>query len=135
MKRVIINWQQVEALCQIMCTADEVAHIMGCTRRTLQVRCQKEQHMNWEKYFEKYSAGGRMSIRRDLFSESKEHNVAASIFLAKNYLGMGDVQKIDVTVNRAEELSDAELAIIARGKPSKRSDGTIAPPPVQVSPN
>ena len=126
MKRVIIDWSEVERLCSIMCTAEEVAHIMNCTRRTIEIRCQKDQHMNWEKYFEKFSAGGRMSIRRDLFTESKEHNVAASIFLAKNYLGMGDKQEIDVKVSRAEDLSDAELSVIARGGRL----GTIKTPPV-----
>ncbi len=131
-KRIDLNWTQIEAMCQLMCTAEEVASVFKCTRRALQNRCIKDNGMKWETFFEKHCAGGKVSIRRDLFTESKKGNVAASIFLAKNYLGMKDNQELNVKLTKsAEELSDAELNAIA----SRSRFGTIKAPPVQVSSN
>lgn len=135
--KIEINWEQIKALCAIMCTRDEIANVFNCTGKTINNRCVKEQHTTFERFWDKYSATGKVSIRRHLFKESEGGNVGASCFLAKNYLGMKDEQNINqnIKIDAASELSDAELEIIARGKQGKRGLGTIASPPVTPTVN
>lgn len=132
-RKTLINWEQVIVLCKLMCTRDEVARVFHCSGRTLENASLREQHMTWTKFFEANCAEGKVSIRRHLFKESESGNVAASIFLAKNYLGMSDKQEIEqnVKVTNVTELSDAELVAIARGGRL----GTIKTPPVTPSIN
>ncbi len=126
MSRAKIDWELVRSLCQILCTEAEIAGVLKVGLSTLSEQCKTEQGIPWSDFFEKNSSNGRASIRRHLFEESAKHVVGATIFLAKNYCGMTDLQEVhqNVKISNAEELSDSELAtLISSGKQERRSEG------------
>ena len=85
-----IDWRQVEALCQIHCTQEEICAVLGVSDETLNRRCKAEHGMNYVEFYRQKRIGGRASLRRRGWKHA-ETNVAAWIFLAKNYLGMKDI--------------------------------------------
>ena len=123
----VINWEELDKLCFMQSTIREIAHWVKCSPQAIENRCAKEQGMSFGKYFEKKSAGGLISLRRNLFKLS-ESNVAAAIFLAKNYLGMSDKQEIEHSGNissKPEDLTDAELTAILLRRRNKYSRRTV----------
>jgi len=86
-KPVNIDLEQVEKLCGLQCTDDELASVLGISVRTV------ERRKNQPAFAEAMSRGkakGRMSLRRNLWALAAKGNPAANIFLAKNLLGMKD---------------------------------------------
>jgi hypothetical protein len=89
-KTVQIDLEELEKLCRLQCTDEELAAHWGVSVRTIERR--RKQAAFREK-MERGRAIGRISVRRMLFSQAAKGNTAASIFLAKNLLGYRDVQR------------------------------------------
>lgn len=96
------DYKLAESLAQIQCTDYEIYS-------TLNISC--DTFYRWKREDEEFSeclkrgrALGTVSVRRSLFKQSKDGNIAATIFLAKNYCGMTDRVdvKIDKTINYAK---------------------------------
>ena len=86
--RVKIDLVELEKLCGIQCTDEEIASFFGVSKRTI------ERRRNTEKFREAMDQGrakGRVSLRRILFRQAANGNVAAAIFLSKNLLGYKDI--------------------------------------------
>jgi hypothetical protein len=86
-KRVNIDLEQVERLCAIQCTDEELASFFGVSPRTI------ERRKSQPAFAEAMASGkakGRLSLRRKLHELAAKGNVAAAIFLAKNLLGYKD---------------------------------------------
>lgn len=83
-----IDIVELEKLCGLQCTDEEIAAFLGVNKRTI-ARRRKVQHFN--EAMERAKAKGRVSIRRNLFRMASTGNVAAAIFLSKNLLGYRDV--------------------------------------------
>src|SRR3977135_466254 len=85
---VKIDLVELEKLCSLQCTDEEIAAFFGVNKRTI-VRRRTVQKFNvvWERA----KAKGRVSVRRALFRLANNGNVAAAIFLSKNLLGYRDV--------------------------------------------
>lgn len=94
---------QFKQLCQMQCTEQEVCAVMGVSDKTLvalinehmydEVRPggdKEESPLTFSEAKNVFGAHGIMSVRRNLFKLSSKGNVAATIFLAKNLLGMSD---------------------------------------------
>ena len=86
--RVKIDLLELEKLCNLQCTVDEIAAFFGVSSRTIDRRAQSGK---FREIIEHGRAKGRISVRRNLFRQANAGNVAASIFLAKNILGYRDV--------------------------------------------
>ena len=84
-----IDWQSVEAMCQIQCTQDEIAAVVGCNLTTLQNRCLSEKKVTFSDFFKEKRQGGKASLRRTQWQMAKT-NPTLAIFLGKNYLGQAD---------------------------------------------
>ena len=84
-----INWKQFDELCQIQCTAEEIAQVLDVSLRTLQRAVKAEFGETFVMVYKKKSAGGLTSLRRIQFSMAHE-NVAMAIWLGKQYLGQKD---------------------------------------------
>lgn len=78
-----------EQLCAIMCTEEEICSIFNTTDKTLVNWCQRTYGMNFSEAQKKYSARGKMSLRRYQFKLAQK-SAAMAIFLGKNYLGQKD---------------------------------------------
>src|SRR5450755_2498318 len=84
-----IDLAELEKLCGMQCTDEEVAAFFGVSIRTIERR-RKVKRV--QEVMDRAKAKGRVSVRRSLFRLAASGNIAASIFLAKNLLGYRDVR-------------------------------------------
>lgn len=88
-KSVRIDLGELEKLCALQCTDEDLAAFFAVKVRTIERRRQKAA---FAAAMESGRAKGRLSVRRSLFAQANNGNTAASIFLAKNLLGCRDVR-------------------------------------------
>lgn len=99
-----IDMKQFEALCAMMCTKEEICGFFKCSDSTLSRWVEKNypkegrKKATFEDVYKKYSANGKISLRRKQFKLA-EKSAAMAIFLGKNYLGQTDQQLISVDTN------------------------------------
>jgi hypothetical protein len=86
-KAVNIDLEQVEKLCGLQCTDDELASFFGVSPRTIERR---KSQPGFADAMARGKAKGRLSLRRSLWGLAAKGNPAANIFLAKNLLGYKD---------------------------------------------
>ena len=89
-----IDLAELEKLCGIQCTDEEIAAFFGVSTRTIERRRKVQAFAD---AMERGRAKGRVSVRRNLFRLANAGNVAASIFLSKNLLGYKDVVNTEHT--------------------------------------
>lgn len=88
-KQSKIDKELFEKMCHIQCTEVEICSILNICEDTLNSWCKNEYGMNFSETYKKYSAGGKMSLRRTMFKQA-ENNPTMAIWLSKQYLGMKD---------------------------------------------
>ena len=86
--RVKIDLTELEKLCAMQCTDEEIGAFFGVSARTIERRRKVQRFSD---VMEQAKAKGKVSVRRNLFRLAGNGNVAAAIFLAKNLLGYRDV--------------------------------------------
>lgn len=92
---IVINREEFESLCGIMCTLEEIAGVFHCSESTIRRWCLRTytdgngKPLNFERVYKKLSAEGKMSLRRAQFRLA-ETSAAMAIFLGKQYLGQKD---------------------------------------------
>src|SRR6266849_2396535 len=91
---VKIDLAELEKLCSLQCTDEEIAAFFGVNKRTI-VRRRTVQKFN--DVMERAKAKGRVSVRRNLFRLANNGNIAAAIFLSKNLLGYKDYVNSELT--------------------------------------
>lgn len=84
-----IDKNTFEKLCGLLCTLDEIAGFFNCSPDTIERWCKREYKANFAEVFKRYSAAGKISLRRYQFKLA-EKSAAMAIFLGKNYLGQSD---------------------------------------------
>lgn len=89
-----IDLQELEKLCGMQCTDEEIAAFFGISTRTIERRRKVKR---FQDIMENAKAKGRVSVRRSLFKLASAGNVAAAIFLSKNLLGYKDVVNTEHT--------------------------------------
>ena len=83
-----IDLDELEKLCAMQCTDQEIASILDVSTRTIERR---RKVPRFREAMERGRAKGRGSLRRNLFRLATSGNLGANIFLAKNLLGYKDV--------------------------------------------
>ena len=63
--------------------------------------------MSFADAYERYSAGGKISLRRYQWKMA-EHNCSMAIFLGKQYLGQSDQQELKVSKSDDETIREME---------------------------
>jgi hypothetical protein len=86
-KAVKIDLEQVEKLCGLQCTDEELASFFGISVSTIERR--KLQPV-FAAAMARGKAKGKLSLRRSLWALAAKGQPAANIFLAKNLLGYKD---------------------------------------------
>ncbi|MAE83557.1 MAG: hypothetical protein CMB80_12515 [Flammeovirgaceae bacterium] len=112
-----IDWKQFDELCEIQCTAQEIARVLDMSVRTLQRAVKQEFGETFVMHYKKRSAGGLTSLRRIQFSMAHE-NVAMAIWLGKQYLGQKDI--VDTKV---EHIRPIQLIKVDSMINDKENDG------------
>src|SRR5665213_138164 len=85
---VDIDLEELEKLCAMQCTDEEIAAFLGVSTRTIERR---RKVPSFREVMERGKAKGRVSVRRNLFRLAGNGNLGANVFLAKNLLGYKDV--------------------------------------------
>lgn len=111
--RIEIDEENFKKLCGLQCTLTEIAAFFDCSEDTIQRWCKRELRSDFATAFKKYSASGKMSLRRWQFKMA-EHNCSMAIWLGKQWLGQTD--RIEQTVTEIEDLSP--LADMLKGEGS-----------------
>ncbi len=109
-----IDQEQFKKLCAIQCTEEEIAGVFDCSVDTIERWCKRTFKTSFAETFKKYSAAGKMSLRRAQFKLA-EKNAAMAIFLGKNYLGQRDTIEADFnpeSLNKARELLEGVSSVI-----------------------
>jgi hypothetical protein len=83
-----IDLEELEKLCAMQCTDEEIAAFLRVSTRTIERRRKVQ---SFREAMERGKAKGRVSVRRNLFRLATNGNLGANIFLAKNLLGYKDV--------------------------------------------
>ena len=123
-KKIRINWKKIDKLCQIQCTQEEIASVMGCDLDTIGNRCLEKHKIKFSEYFKQKRIGGRSSLRRTQWLMA-QRNPALAIFLGKNYLGQADKSEIDLNdkQNMSEKDINARIFILLRKKGAAKPAG------------
>lgn len=111
-KKIEIDWNKMDALCQIQCTKTEIAAVLGVSQRTIDRVCLREKGVNFGVYFDEKREGGKASLRRRQWVMA-DSNPTMAIWLGKQYLKQSDKTESHVEIERSEIdlklLSDEEL--------------------------
>lgn len=87
-KAIQIDLAEVEKLCSLQATDEELAAWFQVSARTIERR--KATSRTFAEAISRGRAKGRISLRRSLWALAVKGNPAANIFLAKNLLGYKD---------------------------------------------
>ena len=107
-----------EKLCGIRCSKEDIAYILDVDADTLNNWCKRTyfdlngEGMTFSAVYKKYSARGRVSLRRWQWTSAEKGNVAMQIWLGKNELGQTDKQETIMT----------EAVIKINVEPAERTD-------------
>lgn len=85
-----INWDDVDKLCGLQCTEEEIAQFLGISVDTLGRACQRDQKMSFAEYFGQKRGLGRVSLRRAQWQLAQKGNPTMLIWLGKQYLNQRD---------------------------------------------
>lgn len=89
-KPIPIDWEEVDKLCQIQCTQEEIASFFNCTIDTLNNRCKSENGKTFSEYSREKRECGKCSLRRAQWKLAQKGNATLLIWLGKNWLGQSD---------------------------------------------
>lgn len=91
--RIEIDLEQFKGLCLLQCTLSEIASFFNCSEDTIERWCKRELGSSFADTYKKYSAGGKISLRRYQYRMA-EHNVSMAIWLGKQWLGQREQVEI-----------------------------------------
>lgn len=99
-----IDLKLVKKLCEIQCTGEEIAGVLGVSYDTLVRRIKESEQGGFAEYYKKNSQVGKASLRRLQWGSATKGSVPMQIWLGKQYLGQKDKIENDVTLE--QKLSD-----------------------------
>ena len=79
-----------EDLCRIHCTEEEILGVLHVSDKTLVSWCKREYGSTFSDTYKKYSAEGKMSLRRWQIQAAKAGSVPMLIWLGKQWLGQSE---------------------------------------------
>tara|TARA_R100000808_G_C2132505_1_gene141436 strand:- start:744 stop:1115 length:372 start_codon:yes stop_codon:yes gene_type:complete len=89
-----IDWEEVDKLCALQCTLNEIAGWFDCSEDTIQRAIKREFDVSFAVYYKKKSSRGKISLRRSQFRLA-ENNASMAIWLGKQYLGQSEIPLLD----------------------------------------
>ena len=116
--RIEIDEKNFKKLCGMQCTLEEIAGFFDCSEDTIERWCKRTFNASFADTIKKYSAAGKVSLRRHQFKLA-EKSAAMAIFLGKNYLGQSD--RIEQIVTEVEDLTP--LAELLKGGDDGENEG------------
>ena len=88
------DWEQMQEMCFMLATKEEIARLLQVSEDTLENRIREKYDITFSAYHKKHSEGGKMSLRRAMFSNAiANENTTMQIWLSKQHLGMRDFRE------------------------------------------
>lgn len=120
--QIEIDQEQFEKLCELQCTVSEIASYFRVSVDTIERWCKRTYNKKFVEVLAEKGEIGKVSMRRNLIHLS-ERNAAVAIFLAKNYLGMKDVQTVEQTnLDESQKKMDAWFAKARKAQQEERDE-------------
>lgn len=94
-KHIPIDWNMVNKLCGIQCTAEEIASALDISSDTLYRACLRIHGVTFAEYFKLKKGGGKVSLRRMQWLTAQKGNPTMQIWLGKQYLDQKDKHELD----------------------------------------
>ena len=101
-----IDFNELEKLCGLQCTAEEIAGWFGVSVDTIERRVKEKYDIGFAEYFDQRRSDGKISLRRRQFQTAMSGNPSLLIWLGKQYLGQSDKQDISQTSTIQIDISD-----------------------------
>ncbi|MBN8522102.1 MAG: helix-turn-helix transcriptional regulator [Alphaproteobacteria bacterium] len=101
------DWQNIEKLCSLMCTADEIAFFLGISIDTLSRRITETYGCTFADYHKKHIVSAIISLRRAQWKNAMKGNATMQIWLGKQYLGQKNNMDLVVATSPMEGLKKA----------------------------
>ena len=98
------DWQNIEKLCSLMCTADEIAYFMGISIDTLSRRISEAYGCTFAEYHKRHSVNAIVSLRRSQWQNALNGNATMQIWLGKQYLGQKNNLDLDVKLEAPRDI-------------------------------
>jgi hypothetical protein len=108
--RAKIDLTELERLCALQCTDEELAHWFGVTTRTIERR---RLEPRFAEVMERGKAKGRISVRRMQMKLLEEGNATMGVWLGKQLLGQADVVSSHMHVQIGVVFRDTVGAVAA----------------------
>ena len=124
-----IDFEQVKKLCEIQCTLDETAGIVGVDRVSFMKYIDEKTSLTWRGFCQRYGAGGKAALRRAQFKAAlDDRNPAMLIWLGKQMLGQKEKVDVDLGSDPSRALADQieELRIEVIDGKKKSNEGEQA---------
>ena len=86
---ISIDWEQVNKMCAIQCTGEEIANVLGVDYDTLASACKRENKMLFSDYIGQRKSDGKMSLRPTML-----------VWLGKNWLKQTDKSEVAITEHK-----------------------------------
>ena len=109
-----IDFDELDQLCKIQCTQEEVASFFDVTVEVIAARVKEKYDMIFSEYYELKKGFGRVSLRRKQMQLAMSGDKTLLIWLGKQYLGQAD--KAEVKNSLAINSWDALEKEIAKDK-------------------
>src|SRR5277367_4452438 len=93
-KPVEIDLVELEKLCSLQCTHEEIAAWFKCTTRTIETYSKKPE---FAEVMTRGRARGRISVRRAQMKLLESGNATMGVWLGKQLLGQRDVTPIELS--------------------------------------
>jgi len=95
------DWEQLEKLCALHCTAVECASFFDMSEDILTQLIKERYSLTFPEYFRQKSSSGKISLRRRQF-EMAQTTPSLAIWLGKQWLGQSDKmeQKTELTTSK-----------------------------------
>jgi len=96
--KIEIDFDQLEKLCSIQCTLLEISSFLGCSGDTIERRISEKFGITFAEHYEKYSSGGKISLRRSQYKAALSGNTAMLIWLGKQCLDQKDKAEHNIEI-------------------------------------
>jgi hypothetical protein len=119
-KPVHIDLGDLEKLCVLHCTDEEIAAWFGVSTRTVEMRRKQPE---FGETMSRGRAKGRISVRRAQMKLMEAGNATMSVWLGKQLLGQRDVTPLEVSGPQGEALKitlESFDALVKQAKQTKR---------------
>jgi hypothetical protein len=92
-----IDIKAAQNMCALQCTSEEIAGVFDIDNDTLIARLKEHGYPNFSEFFKKYSASGKVSLRRHQWKLAEAGNATMLVWLGKNILGQTDKTESEIT--------------------------------------